>query len=460
VAVAGGTAAAIAEFATAHGLGCDPTGELRELTPALITGSHGSNTSITKGKLARDLEGTLCEHVFADGSARHESTIVLTAVPETVAYAPALVCRDRATLGAVPAQLPIERWTETELESTVFNRRYRLLALAGQNQSWIRELFSPELIAWLATEAPAGLSFELNEGNLVIALPGPPADAAAVERLVTVAAELRRRIRGEALEEEADPDVFDESADVAKVVETMKVVEWKNPPTTVSQAGERYAHAARWKARVVANASFVAAICFGISCTLLWLVAGALLGVVGGFIVGVAGFSVGRWYASYRYRWGDVSVQRVALEAWVRGYAKSRKLELVDRWRWHSDRRALPLPGFADHVLAGEIAPDTRIDGWFAMLGDAAEMRSTGEEIAYVSDRPLASSALVVKFARSPSDAAIAALELPEGYKVEHGGHEVAVWLPIQGNLTRTSKGSDAFRKKAGALLVQLKAGL
>ncbi len=108
--VAGGSAAAIADFAAAHGLDCQPTGELRELTPALITGSHGSNTSVTTGKLAPDLDGTLCEHVFAQGGARHESTIVLTAVPETVAYAPALVCRDRATLGAVPAQLPAERW--------------------------------------------------------------------------------------------------------------------------------------------------------------------------------------------------------------------------------------------------------------------------------------------------------------------------------------------------------------
>jgi hypothetical protein len=458
--VAGQSAGAIAEFATARGLEYAATGELRELTPILISGSRGSNASLVTGSLAPGLDGTLCEHVFADASAHHESTIVLTAVPETIAYAPALVCRDRAALGgANPAQLPAERWAPVELESTTFNRRYHLLTLAGQDQGWIRELFSPELIAWLAVEAPAGLSFELNEGHLVVAQPGPPSAAAAVDALVAAAAELRTRIRGEALEEEADPDVFDESAELAKVLETMKVVEWKNPPISVGQAGERYAHAARWKGRVIANAAFVGAIFFGIACALLWLLAGALFGVVSGFIVGVAGFSLGRWYASYRYRWGNVAVQRVALEAWVRGYAKTRKLELVDRWRWHSDHRALPLPGFADHVLAGEIAPDTRIDGWFAMLGDAAEMRSTGQDIAYVSDRPLASSALVVRFEAAPSAEAIAALVLPDEYRIEHAGNEVVVWLPVQGNLLRTSKGSDKFRKTAGALIVQLRAG-
>jgi hypothetical protein len=87
-------------------------------------------------------------------------------------------------------------------------------------------------------------------------------------------------------------------------------------------------------------------------------------------------------------------------------------------------------------------------------------LRSTGQEIAYVSERPLASSALVVKFASAPSDEAIAALKLPDEYSVEHAGTEVAIWRPVQGNLTRTSKGSDKFRKTAGALLAQLKASL
>jgi hypothetical protein len=411
---------------------------------------------LREGDLAPGLEGTLSEHVFADGAKRTESTIVLTEVPETVAYVPALVCRDRATLGAVPAQLPAERWAETELESAAFNRRYRLLTLAGQDQGWVRELFSPDLIAWLTDKAPAGLSFELNEGHLVIAVPGPPAGDAALETLISTATEVRDRIRREALEEEADPDVFDESAEVAAVVRTIDEVEWKTPPSGVQAAIESYVDAATWKPRVLANALFVAAIGAGITVAVLALLGSVLVGLAGGLVVGIAGFIVGQWWAAHRYRWGDVSVQRVALEAWVRGYAKSRDLELVDRWRWHSDHRALPLPGFADHVLAGPIAPDSRIDGWFAMLGDAAELRSVGQEIAYVSDRPLASSALVVRLDRAPSDEAIKSLKLPENYSLEHAGNEVCVWLAVQGNLIRTTKGSDNFRRKAGEVMAEL----
>src|SRR5262249_2571939 len=138
-------------WAAARGLEVSADGRLRELTPALIQGSRGSVSSLVHGRLADGLDGTLAHHTFADGVRRRESTVVVTAVPEGAAFAPALVCRDRGELGSgIPAQLPAERWHGTVLESTVFNRRYRLLTLAGQDPIYVRELFSPSLIAWLA----------------------------------------------------------------------------------------------------------------------------------------------------------------------------------------------------------------------------------------------------------------------------------------------------------------------
>ena len=71
----------------------------REVTPALIRGRDGAVTVLREGELAPGLEGQLCHHVFDDGGARRESTVVLTAVPEGVAIALALVCRDRDELG-------------------------------------------------------------------------------------------------------------------------------------------------------------------------------------------------------------------------------------------------------------------------------------------------------------------------------------------------------------------------
>jgi hypothetical protein len=448
---------AIAAFAAAHGLELTEHGEVRELTPALISGSRGSVGSLAAGDLAPGLEGRLFEHVFATASARRESAIVLTEVPESAAFVPALVCRDRASMGGHDLeQLPAERWTTTELESAAFNSRYRLLTLAGQDAGWVRELFSPELVVWLAGEAPAGLSFELNEGHLVVALPGPLESLERVEVLCGAAAEVAARIRAEAAEEELDPDLFDEAAELAAIEKAIAKVDFKRPPASVGDAVQAYRRVAARTPSVLLNAIFwalvAAAVCVVAIAVLFDPPAVVLLG---GLIAALPGFSAARYHYSSRYRWGTASVSRVGLEAWVREYARSRKLELRDRWRFHAEHRQLPMPGFADQVLAGQI-PEAEIDGLFVMFGDAAEMRSKGTEVAYASDRPLASNALVVHLERPLSPERVAAAKLPENYSAAVAGSDLIVWLPIAGNLLRTGAGSDGFRKKAGEVVRRL----
>lgn len=446
-------------LAQARGLERVAGEDLRELTPALITGSRGSVSSRVRGELAPGLRGELLHHRFAEGATRRESTIVLTSVPESVAFVPALVCRDRASLGeAEPAQLPAERWSETELESSAFNGRYRLLTLSGQDAGWVRELFSPALIAWLADRAPAGLSFELNDGNLVVALPGHLDRAEELEALCAAAAELAQRIRAEAAEEELDPDLFDESEKAAAVEQAMALVSFEQPPPTVQAAIAAYKRRALRNPGVLLNAFFwsllVAAAIIG-----LGLVFGgairAALAAAAAFVAVCVVFPLVLLVGATRHQWGTASVSRVGLEAFVREYARSRKLELRNRRRFHSDYRALALPGIADHVLAGEI-PVAEVDGLFVMLGDASELRSRGTEIAFTADRPLASDALVVELEKPPVEEAVEALELPDGYRVEVAGRQLIVWRPVAGNLIRTAEGSDRFRERAGEVVRRL----
>ena len=435
----------IRAFAAARGLEVRDEAEVRELTPGLV---GGEARALVEGELAAGLAGRLFVH-----SGRRESTVVLTHVPESEAYVPALVCRDRESGGGKrPAELPAERWQPVELESVEFNRRYRLLILSGQDPGWVRELFSPGLIGWLAGEAPRGLGFEINEGNLVVALPGDLADAAAVERLCAAAAELAGRIRTEALEEEADPDLFDESEELAAVERALPLVSWARPPASVADSVAAYRAVAARKPSVLWTAMLWAGAAFVVAAGLMTLIAGALIGLAAGLVVAVAVFGVARLSASAHYSWGTASVSRVGLEAFVREYARSRKLELRNRWRFHSEHRRLPLPGFADHVLAGEV-PGTNLDGLLVLLGDAAEMRSRGVEIAYIVDRPLASDALVVALDPPPAPEAVAALELPDGYSVEVAGAELCVWRPVTGNLLRTAAGCDEFRERAAAVV-------
>jgi hypothetical protein len=330
-----------------------------------------------------------------------------------------------------------------------------LLTLAGQDAGWLRELFSPALISWLTTEAPEGLSFEVNQGNLAVALPGRLVSLEALERLAAVAAEVAERIRSEALEEENDPDLFDESAELAAIEKVLPLVSWHRPPDSVQEAVTAYRRVAAGKPAVLLTAALWALIGAGVVGGFGSLVIWPPLAVAAAVVAAVAAFSLARFVAATRYRWGTASVSRVALEAFVREYARSRYLKLRDRWRFHSDHRALPLPGFADHVLAGEI-PGADVEGLFVMFSDDAEMRSLGMEVAAVADRPAAANALVVDLHVPLTAEAIAAVEVPEGYRLEHSRSQLVLWRPVTGNLLRTADGSDRFRARAGDVVRKL----
>ncbi len=114
----------------------------------------------------------------------------------------------------------------------------------------------------------------------------------------------------------------------------------------------------------------------------------------------------------------------------------------------------LPLPGVAAHVMEGEI-PGTELHGQFVTLGDAAELRSHGTEIAYTSDRPLASIATVVDLGEPAQAEALLRAELPAGCNLESAGSKVVIWQPIQGSLLFEAAGFDRFRERSGRLLAQ-----
>ena len=438
----------IKDFAEAHGLR-PADGDVREATPAL---AGAGAKPLLEGKIAPGLEGTVARLPAKDG--RPGTLAILTRLAETLAFAPALICRDRAVLDASPASLPAERWEEARLESRAFDERYRLLALAGQDQGWLRELFSPALISWLAHDAAPGLSWELNSGELVVLLPDA-GDGSALERLAGDAGELARRIRIEAEEEGADPDLFDESAELAGLEEALAEVPFAEPPAGVQEAVLRFRQAASRKPSVILRALTWAAVAAAPVIVIVSLLTGWVAALIAALLVAVPAFWLGRLIAASRYRWGKVVGGRVGLEAFVRSYARSRGFELLDRWAFHAEHRHIPLPGFADHVLFGR-HPELDRDVHFLLLADAGEMRSHGVEIAYTAERPYASNALLVRLDREPGRRELREAAVPEGYRISAAGRDVLVWREIPGNLVRTGTGSDRFLSAAGAVVLSL----
>lgn len=458
------TKAGLVAFAKSRGLKFEADGEVRELTPGLITGPSGGVPALASGRLGEGLDGTLCHHVYADDRRRRNSTVVLARVPESAAFVPALVCRDRELLGdRRPPELPMERWQAVALESIGFNRRYSLMVIAGQDPGLMRELFSPKFIAWLESAPPAGFSFELNEGHLAITLPDHLAEAAVLERLCALAGQLGERLRAE-IAEESGPglDLYDESEEHLAIEKALGAVTWEEPPESARAAIERYRQAAARKPVVLVGSLIWA----GIAAATLGGGAGLIATAIGGPIPGVltavtvavvvaaAVFTLAQLLRSSRYRWGRVSISRVGLEAFMREYARSRGLELEDRWRFHAEHRHVPLPGIPEHVLRGAL-PGTGLRGWLVMLGDVAELRARGEELAYAADRPHASTALLVRTDRDLSGA-LSRIELPPDYGIELTDREILVWRPVPGSLIRTAEGTDAFCARAGGVVSQL----
>ena len=93
------------------------------------------------------------------------------------------------------------------------------------------------------------------------------------------------------------------------------------------------------------------------------------------------------------------------------------------------------------------------------LFEDAAELRAQGIDMAYTTDRPLASNALVVELPRPPAPGAVEKLELGPEEHAELAGSQLTTWRPIQGNLVRTAAGSDRFRARAGELMRQVMEG-
>lgn len=432
--------------------------EVRELTPALVRGAGGWNELVAERALPSGLRAQIVHHAHGDSRRARRATVVLLAVPPTRAWLPALVCRDRDELRRAPAQLPAERWEPTELESIAFNNRYRLLTLRGQSAGLVRELFSPELIDWLS-HAPEGLSFELNEGHLAVLVPGHLEDD-ELDGLVAAADQLAARIRAETAEESGHGDVFTEREEREDLERALAEGRWERPPDSVAAASTELRRVAMRKPRVLAVALFWAlAVAAPVAVPLAALL-GPLAGLGAAAVLAPGAFLISRLIAGHRYRWGTIALSRAGVEAFARGYARSRGLLLEDRWRFHAEHRELPLSGFADHVFAGAL-PGSGVQGRFLMLADAAELRSRGAEVAHTTERPWASNAIVVALdeLRSRRRAAPEPVDLSEEkraeYRIEQAGDDLVVWRAIPGNLLRTAQGSDLFCARAAALALE-----
>ncbi len=182
-------------------------------TPLLGKGSDRYAVRVLEGPLGDGVEGLLAlftyEEQSTDGQGNQRTntyhyTVGMTEVPECVYLAPELYCRRKFGLRSLEGLEDAFRSKKrVELESEALAERYEIFANPQlQDFNWLRQLFSPSFIVWLADSAPDKFAFELVGGHLCCYVNGHRKSAAELDGMRNATATVATRLREESLEEQ------------------------------------------------------------------------------------------------------------------------------------------------------------------------------------------------------------------------------------------------------------------
>lgn len=176
-------------------------------TPLLKKGDDRYAERLLRGPLGDGVSGSLALYTYETEStdsrgntstSYHRYTVGLVEVPELRPLVSELLCQRRSGLrifeGIEDAFRDAERVT---LESRAFNDRYELFADRSQDPIWLRRLFSPGFVVWLAEDAPEGLAFEVSGGLLCVEFSGHMKSTAELDSVRSATARVARRLREE-----------------------------------------------------------------------------------------------------------------------------------------------------------------------------------------------------------------------------------------------------------------------
>ena len=183
--------ATYAAFAAERGLEPLPGLGLGALTPLLVESKHCQLEPAVRGRLGGDVDGVV-GHLAYKRNKTFRFNVALVEVPGSTALAPRVFCvRKGRSTREVEFYGFEARHSKLWTESTGLNQRYVISTSPYQDPNWLRQLFSPGLVDYLATQPPADFSFELAYGALLGSVedddPGPDGLAALCEATVRVA---------------------------------------------------------------------------------------------------------------------------------------------------------------------------------------------------------------------------------------------------------------------------------
>lgn len=188
--------AALSSYAATNGLEPVPALDAGPLTPLLVESNHGRIEPAARGPLGDGVSGAVGRLVYTRNKT-FRFNVALTEVPASTGFAPRVFCvpngrhtRDDEFYGFEPRHSKL--WTE----SIALNERFQVATSPYQDPNWLRQLFSPALVDWLASSSPPTFSFELAYGTLLGSTEGE-SDEAGFATLAAATARLAGRIHEE-----------------------------------------------------------------------------------------------------------------------------------------------------------------------------------------------------------------------------------------------------------------------
>jgi hypothetical protein len=180
-------------------------------TPLLNKGDDRYAVRVLEGPLGDGVDGLLALFTYEEKSSDSDGnqqtstyhfTVGLAEVPECEYLAPELYCRRKSGLRALEGLEDLFRSKKrVEFESEELAERYEIFANPQlQDFNWLRQLFSPTFIVWLAESAPEKFAFELVGGHLCCYVNGHRKDAAHLDAMRGATATVATRLREESTE--------------------------------------------------------------------------------------------------------------------------------------------------------------------------------------------------------------------------------------------------------------------
>ena len=196
-------------YAQQRGMTRTEDSSLPPVTPLLRKGDERKAEEVLRGPLADGVDGTLALYTYTevshDKNGRHENdyhfTVSIVDLPESLQFLAELYCNRKSGFRFLEKLEDVFRTKKRlRLESEALADEYEIFVHEGQDENWIRQLFSPTFIVWLTDSAPDKFAFELESGVLCCSVKGHRKSAKDLDAVREAASSVAGRIREEIVE--------------------------------------------------------------------------------------------------------------------------------------------------------------------------------------------------------------------------------------------------------------------